>query len=66
MARYQIVVEGTAEWLLGTALEDFEVRTVAGGRSCLVGEVVDQAHLQAVLQRLGSFNVTIVDLHRLD
>lgn len=66
MSRYEIVVEGTAGSLIQTAVEGFEVESVGGGRSRLVGEVVDQAYLHAVLRRLDDIHVAIVDVHRVD
>ena len=64
MNRYEIVVEGTPGPLMQMAAEGFEVECVDGGRSRLVGDVVDQAFLHAVLRRLADIHVSIVDVHR--
>lgn len=66
MSRYEIVVEGTAGSLVQTAVGGFEVEAIGGGRSRLVGEVVDQAFLHGLLRRLDDIHVAIVDVHRID
>lgn len=66
MTRYEIEIEGRAGSLVETALDGFEVHPSGGGRSRLVGDVIDQAHLQALLHRLGDLHVSIVDVHRVE
>jgi hypothetical protein len=66
VTRYEILIEGTAGSIVETALDGFEAHALAGGRSRLVGDVIDQAHLQALLQRLGNLHVSIVDVHRIE
>ena len=64
MTRYEIVVEGAAGSLVQAAVDGLEVDPIGGGRSRIVGEVIDQAHLQALLHRLADLHATIVDVHR--
>lgn len=66
MTRYEIVIEGTAGSLLETAVDGLTVQAMGGGRSRIVGDVIDQAHLQALLHRLGDLHVSIVDVHRVE
>ena len=66
MTRYEITVDGTVGPVVAAALEGFEVRPATAGRSCLVGDVIDQAALQGALHRLHDLNVDIVDVHRVD
>jgi hypothetical protein len=66
MTRYEITVEGTVGHLLASGLGPFEVRPATPGRSCLVGDVVDQAALHGVLDRLQDLRVEICDVHRVD
>jgi hypothetical protein len=66
MTRYEIVIEGTAGSLLEAALDGLTVHAMGGGRSRIVGDVIDQAHLQALLHRLGDLHVSIVDVHRVE
>ena len=49
MTRYEIVVEGTAGSLVEIAVDGLAVEPIAGGRSRIVGDVIDQAHLQSLL-----------------
>lgn len=66
MNRYEIVVEGAAGSLVRIAVDGLEVHPIAGGRSRIVGEVIDQAHLQALLHRLADLHATIIEVHRVD
>lgn len=65
MSKYEITVDGVVGPALLSALEGFEATTVLG-RSRLVGEVVDQAALHGIFQRLESLHVDIVDVHRVE
>lgn len=64
MERYEITVDSAVGPLVLGALEGFELVQVAGGRSHLVGEVVDQAALHGMLNRLQDLHLEIVELHR--
>lgn len=62
---YEIVVAGGHGSILESALPEFEVTSVGGGRVHLVGNVIDQAALHAALQRLHDLQLDVVDLHLL-
>jgi hypothetical protein len=47
-------------------MSGFEVRPSEPGETRLVGPVVDDAALQALLQRLQSLRVALLELRRLD
>lgn len=66
MTRYEITVEGQVGPLVTAALEGFQTRPAPPGRSCLVGEVVDQVALTGVLGRLQDLHVEICEVHRVD
>jgi hypothetical protein len=66
VTRYEIVVEGTAGSLVETAVDGLDVHATDDGCSRIVGDVIDQAHLQGLLHRLADLHVTIVDVHRID
>ncbi|MGA8044645.1 MAG: hypothetical protein WCA30_00090 [Dermatophilaceae bacterium] len=65
MSRYEITVDGVVGPALLSSLEGFDATTVAG-RTRLVGEVVDQAALHGIFQRLESRHVDIVEVHRVE
>jgi hypothetical protein len=66
MARYEITVDAVVGPLVVEALEGFEVAGVSDSHSRLVGEVVDQAALHAMLNRLQNLRVDIIEIHRVD
>ena len=66
MARYEITVDAVVGPLVVEALEGFEVAGVSHGHSRLVGDVVDQAALHAMLNRLQNLRVDIIEIHRVD
>ncbi len=66
MTQYEITVDGVAGPAVLSALEGFEDRATTTGRSRLVGEVVDQAALHGILERLEDLHVDIVDIHRVE
>ena len=66
MSQYEITVDGVVGPAVLGALEGFEAQTAAVGRSRLVGEVVDQAALHGILERLEDLHVDIVDIHRVE
>ena len=66
MSQYEITVDGVVGPAVLSALEGFEATTTTVGRSRLVGEVVDQAALHGILERLEGLHVDIVDVHRVE
>ena len=66
MARYEITVESAVGPLVLEALERFEVLECTVGHSKLAGDVVDQAALHAMLNRLQDLRVEIIEIHRVD
>ena len=66
MSQYEITVDGVVGPAVLSALEGFEDRATTAGRSRLVGEVVDQAALHGILERLQDLHVDIVDVHRVE
>jgi sugar lactone lactonase YvrE len=62
---YEIVVAGGHGSMLQSALPEFEVTLVRGGRVHLVGNVIDQAALHAALHRLQDLHLDVLELHRL-
>jgi hypothetical protein len=66
MEHYEITVESAVGPLVLEALEGFEVVEISGGRSRLVGWVVDQAAFHGMLNRLQDLRLEIVEIHRLD
>jgi hypothetical protein len=63
---YEILVAAEASPILLSAMSGFEVRPSEPGETRLVGPVVDDAALQALLQRLQSLRVALLELRRLD
>lgn len=66
MARYEITVDAAVGPLVLEALEGFEAAEVSHGHSRLVGDVVDQAALHGMLNRLQDLQLEIIDIHRVD
>ena len=66
MSQYEITVDGVVGPAVLAALDGFEARATTVGRSRLVGEVVDQAALHGILERLEDLHVDIVDVHRVE
>jgi hypothetical protein len=64
--RYEIVVKGRGGAALLAALEGFEPVDSTQGETRLVGWVVDQAALHAILERLRDLNVELREVHRID
>lgn len=64
MERYEITVDSAVGPLVLEALDGFEVVDVVEGRSRLAGEVVDQAALHGMLNRLQDLHLEIIELHR--
>jgi hypothetical protein len=64
MERYEITVDSAVGPLVLEALDGFEVVDVVQGRSRLVGQVVDQAALHGMLNRLQDLHLEIIELHR--
>lgn len=66
MSQYEITVDGVVGPAVLSALEGFEAHSTTTGRSRLVGEVLDQAALHGILERLEDLHVDIVDIHRVE
>jgi hypothetical protein len=66
MARYEITVDSEVGLVSTAALEGFEPRPVPGGRTRLVGDVVDQAAFHGLLNRLQDLRLDIIEIHRVD
>jgi len=66
VTRYEITVNGTIGPVVSAAAEGFEAAPAPLGRSRLVGDVIDQAALHGLLNRLYDLHVEIIDVHRLD
>jgi hypothetical protein len=66
MTQYEITVDGVVGSAVLAALEGVEVRATSAGRSRLVGEVVDQAALHGILERLEGLHVDIVEVRRVE
>ncbi|HET8742085.1 MAG TPA: hypothetical protein VFM41_05635 [Gaiella sp.] len=64
-AKYRIVVAGALGPRFREAFSDFEI-TSDGDDTALEGDVVDQAQLQGILDRVGSLNLTLVSVAKLD
>lgn len=64
MSRYEITVLGVVGPVVLSALDGFDALPCEPGRSCLSGEVVDQAALHGLLDRLLDLRIEIIDVHR--
>jgi hypothetical protein len=62
-ARYRLVVEGELGPRYASAFEGMRVEH-SEGNTILVGEVLDQAHLQGLLDRVGRLGLTLVSVTR--
>jgi hypothetical protein len=62
---YRIVVRGElSERSAADYFEGMEIET-GGGQTILTGEVIDDAHLHGILDRINSLGLTLVRLHAL-
>ncbi len=64
-AKSRIVVAGALGPRFRDAFSDFDI-TPQGDDTALEGEVVDQAQLQGVLDRVGALNLTLVSVAKID
>jgi hypothetical protein len=64
MTHYEITVDGLVGPLVLSELDGFALVQAGPGRSCLSGEVVDQAALRGILNRLQDLRVEILEFHR--
>jgi hypothetical protein len=64
-SRYRIVVEGGLGPRFREAFADFDIE-LQGRDTVLEGEVVDQAQLQGILDRLAALNLTLLSVAKLD
>ncbi len=62
---YEIVVGGGHGSMIETVLPEFEVTEIRGRQFHLVGTIVDQAALHAILHRLQDLHLDVLELHRL-
>ena len=66
MARYEIIVDCEIGPLTAGALEGFEPHRLPGGRTRLVGDVMDQAAFHGLLNRLQDLRLEIVEIQRVE
>jgi hypothetical protein len=59
--RYRLVVEGELGPRYASAFEEMEVESEAGN-TILVGDVVDQSHLQGLLDRVARLGLNLVSV----
>ena len=64
-ARYRLVVEGELSSRYTSVFEGMRLECM-NGRTAIVGAVVDQAHLQGLLQRIAGLGLTLVSVGRED
>jgi hypothetical protein len=62
-ARYRLVVEGELSSRYATVFEGMHLEC-AQGRTTIVGTLIDQAHLQGLLQRIAGLGLTLVSVER--
>ena len=62
---YRLTVEGELSDRAGYAFEGMTL-TRQDGRTVLVGQVRDQAHLQGLLQRVSDLGLTLLDVTAID
>ncbi len=62
---YEITLRGRAERTIAAAFDEFEV-TTEPGLTRLCGEIVDQAALHGVLERIQRLGLTLLDVHAQD
>jgi hypothetical protein len=60
--RYRIVVAGELSSRFAPAFDGMTVRC-AGGQTAITGVVVDQSHLQGLLDRVGEFGLELVSVN---
>jgi hypothetical protein len=58
---YRIVVRDELSGRFAAAFEGMEMET-RGGRTILTGEVIDQAHLHGILDRIGGLGLKLVSV----
>jgi len=64
-ARYRLVVEGELSSRYATVFDGMRLEC-AQGRTAIVGTLIDQAHLQGLLQRIAGLGLTLVSVVRED
>jgi hypothetical protein len=62
---YEITLKGRAERTIADAFDEFEVSTEPG-LTRLRGEIVDQAALHGVLERIQRLGLTLLEVHTPD
>ena len=66
MARYEITVDSEVGPLTAAALDGFELRKADHGRTCIVGDVVDQAAFHGLLNLLQDLRLDIREVQRVE
>ena len=61
---YRIVVRGELSERFAAAFEGMEMET-GGGQTVLTGEVIDNAHLHGILDRINGLGLTLLRLQAL-
>jgi hypothetical protein len=62
---YEITLRGRAERTIAAAFDEFEV-TTEPGLTRLRGEIIDQAALHGVLERIQRLGLTLLEVHAPD
>ena len=62
--RYAIVVRDELDARFAAAFDEMTV-SVEGGRTHIVGEVIDQAHLYGLLDRIASLGIELISVNPL-
>jgi hypothetical protein len=65
VARYRIVVGGHLSPRYRAEFDELEIEA-GDDETVLTGRIVDQAHLQGLLDRIAALNLVLVSVNRLD
>ena len=66
MPRYEIHVRGRLDPASSAWFDCLDVQPVGSGETAIIGQLVDQAALHGVLERIRDLNLELVSLRRLD
>ena len=65
MNRYEIVIQGYIDQRREDWFAGLEITQLPGGRSLLAGEVVDQAALYGILNRIRDMGLNLLSIKRI-